>query len=202
MEVSVSKQLIEMAASICFGAAAAFLYDIFRTIRYVFKLKRSVHIMDGLYWIICSCCLFLLGLTLGEGRQRMVMTVLAFVGGGIYFAAFSRYALPLLEKCAGLLINAVKIAWSPVRKFVNLLKKMRENLKNLFHYNAKCYRIDKKYKKAERKLSSKHGGSIDETQTFRYSYENIADRLAGVRGVDSCEHERKNHRRHEKSGRS
>lgn len=202
MEVPVLRQMAEMAASICFGAAAAFLYDIFRTMRNVLRLKRAVHVMDGLYWLICSCSLFLLGFTIGEGRQRVAMTVLAFVGGGIYFVTVSRHMLSVLEKCALFLAGAAKIVWSPVLKFVKLIKIIRENLKNLFHYNSKWYRMDKKYKKAERKLSSKHGGSIDEAQTFRYSYENIADSLVGVRGVDSCKHERKNLGRHEKSGRS
>ena len=126
MEISVGHQVIEAAASIIFGVAAALLYDVFRTFRYELKLKNLTHFLDALYWIICSFSLLVLGLTVGNGQQRVIMTVIAFLGGTVYFLTVSKYCLKLFKKIAELVRELIKIMSIPVNKTEKIIKKTKK----------------------------------------------------------------------------
>lgn len=195
MEISVSHQLIEAAASIFLGLAAGFLYDVFRTVRYEVKSKLLTQALDLLFWVMCSIALFFLGLSVGNGQQRISMTVLSFIGGAVYFALFSRPVLFILEKISGFIKTICRIIAVPVKFAASLLKTLKKSLKNIFHYNKKWYKIETKYGKtgylSEKDGQSGNNGDITyETKRLRYSYEDTSGGAAYIRSGDTDKHER------------
>lgn len=201
MEISVSQQLLEVGLSLLLGFAAGFLYDVFRFLRHTFKLRVVTHILDLLYCIIVSLSLFLLGMAAGNGQQRIGMTAVAFIGGAVYFSFLSKYTILLFDRIGKLMEKIKDELEKPVKAGVECSKKIEKNVKSIFRYNKKWYKIDYKYKKTEMDKNTKHGGSVNETKAYRYSYEDSAGRAAGLRGNVSGKNERKNKRRDAEAGR-
>ncbi|MGE4485534.1 MAG: spore cortex biosynthesis protein YabQ [Oscillospiraceae bacterium] len=174
MEISVSHQLCEAAASLGLGAAAGFLYDIFRTVRLETRSSVVTVITDMLFWLICAALLFLFGMSAGEGKQRIFMTIFAFLGGALYFCTVSRFML----KLCGFLAEGVRfVLYCLSRPFVWInicLKKLGNILKTIFKYYRKWYRISYDYnrRKCSRfivpKSTGKDGKEVEIKKNGRY----------------------------------
>jgi spore cortex biosynthesis protein YabQ len=91
MQIPISHQLIQAASSLILGAAAGFIYDLFRVVRRRAPSKAVTAATDFLFWLITGLAVFLLGLSLGGGRQRLFMNIMTVLGAIIYFVTLSRF---------------------------------------------------------------------------------------------------------------
>jgi hypothetical protein len=141
MEISISHQLIQAASSLFLGAAAGFLYDFFRVVRHRTHSKTVTAVTDFLFWVITGIALFLLGLSLGEGRQRVFMNIIAILGGILYFCTLSRLTVIVCNKLADAIVLIFFCLSRPVVWSYMAYKKIRYFLKNIFHYQRKWFKI-------------------------------------------------------------
>jgi len=198
MEISVSYQLLQAASSLALGAAAGFLYDIFRVVR---RRARSIvvtTVTDVLFWLITGAGLFLLGLTMGQGRQRLFMVILAFLSAAAYFAVLSPLSLIV---CNALADGFLFLLWCLARPFVwghRLVKKILTFIKNIFLYFRKCYTIKREtISSAKRQIRTKRRTAaekeaVQEDEKGGYSYENRNTRSDRLRDLRSPGHARQN----------
>jgi len=202
MEISVSYQLLQAASSLALGAAAGFLYDIFRVVRRRARSAVVTTITDILFWLITGAALFLMGLSIGQGRQRLFMFIIAFLGATAYFIVLSPLSLIV---CNALADGFLFLLYCVTRPFVwgyRLIKKLQTFIKDIFLYSAKCYTIKrenilaaKRAAKARRRaMSSKKEAEHDETKEEKNEsyYEARYSRPDRVRDDSPSRHARKN----------
>ena len=182
MEISITHQLIEIAASAIFGISAGLLYDFFRVVRSYFKGRLVTDFLDFVYWAVCGLGLFLMGLSIGNGQQRIAAVMVASVAAGIYFWAASPLTLKLLFLMARLCEKIVCASLVPLGFLEKTFKKFCKKTKTFFHYSKKWYKIDRKYVKTSIKPDITEGDRSNEEKAFRYSYESSADSRADLRG--------------------
>jgi spore cortex biosynthesis protein YabQ len=206
MDIPITEQLIQAASSLVLGIAAGFLYDLFRVVRRRARSKTVTAVTDFLFWLITGIALFLLGLSLGEGRQRIFMNVIAVLGCILYFCTLSRLSLIAANAIAD---AVVFLFWCLSRPFVwayMAVKKIRYFLKNIFHYALKWYKIS-----ADNKFQAEKGvyeakahtkGVTNEAEKGRYNYEDRHIRSDRVRVGDSDQHALPYRRRAHKTGRA
>jgi hypothetical protein len=206
MEISISHQLIQAASSLFLGAAAGFLYDFFRVVRHRTRSKAVTALTDFLFWLICGLALFLLGLSLGQGRQRVFMDIIAILGGILYFCTLSRFTVFVCNKIADAFVFLFFCLTRPFVWSYMAYKKMCVFLKNIFHYQHRWYKIyaDNSFwarkKKTPENVRSKHKdhtdhneherrvqleGVIHEAEKGRYNYEDRHLRSDRLRVGDS-----------------
>jgi hypothetical protein len=190
MEISISHQLIQAASSLFLGAAAGFLYDFFRVVRHRTRSKTVTAVTDFLFWVITGIALFLLGLSLGAGRQRIFMNIIAILGGILYFCTLSRLTVIVCNKLADALVFLFFCLTRPIVWTYMAYKKIRDFLKNIFHYQHKWFKIyaDNRFYPSVRNMPKndhrndqnrkKHGdqyldteGAAHEAEKGRYYYE-------------------------------
>ena len=143
MELPISLQLLQAGLAFLLGAAAGVVYDLLRTVRLLLRSRVADWVCDALFCIGCACGLFVLGLSVGEGRQRGFLTVFVFLGMALYFVTLSIPARLLLEQLVRCLMRCVQILLRPVKVAAKGVKKMKKNIKNLFHYLHKWVILNK-----------------------------------------------------------
>ncbi|HHT17857.1 MAG TPA: hypothetical protein GXZ77_09155 [Papillibacter sp.] len=141
MEISVSYQLLQAASSLALGAAAGFLYDIFRVVRQRARNVVVTTITDILFWLITGAGLFLMGLSLGQGRQRLFMLIMAFLGAVGYFVILSPLSLIVCNALADGFLFLLYCLSRPLVWGYRFIKKIHAFVKNIFLYFVKCYTI-------------------------------------------------------------
>jgi hypothetical protein len=132
METTVSGQAIEAAAALGLGLAAGFVYDVLRVARRRAPLKLVTAVCDFIFCAAAGVALFFLGLTLGGGRARALLGVLAVLGGSLYFLTLSRPALYFLQGLADLM-------WLPAAFLIEISKKIANLIKKLFIFALGWY---------------------------------------------------------------
>jgi spore cortex biosynthesis protein YabQ len=189
MEIPISQQLIQAASSLILGAAAGFLYDFFRVVRRRARSKAVTAATDFLFWLVTGLAVFLLGLSLGGGRQRVFMNIAAILGAVVYFLTLSRFSLVL---CNALADAVTFLFFCLTRPFVwgyRTLKKLSIFLKNIFHYAVKWYKIDAgnmpRPRQPKQRVKKRGEGVMHEAQTSRYYYEDRHIRPDRLRVGDS-----------------
>ena len=125
MENDITGQLIQAAASLSLGFAAGLLYDLLRAVRARIRLPVFTFLSDVLFVLACGTALLLCGLTAGEGRQRLFMTVLAILGGALYFRTVSRAALVFFRLLTELCVFLLRCIAFPFLFCLNFLKKVK-----------------------------------------------------------------------------
>ncbi|MBR7081827.1 MAG: spore cortex biosynthesis protein YabQ [Oscillospiraceae bacterium] len=188
MLLPVSSQISAAVASIALGAAAGFFYDFLRALRRRLRSAAATALIDVLFWAVFGVSLFLLGFTLGGGEHRIYMSLLAVLGGALYFLLLSSLGLWLCDKIAGFLAFLIKCALKPLTFTWQFHKKVLEIIKNTFIFEKKCCKIRKNTANsflngvADAHAPAPHGGVDIETEAFRYSYKNNSDHTGRVRG--------------------
>jgi hypothetical protein len=124
VEITVSRQALEAAAALLLGAGAGAFYDILRVIRRRLPLKIVTAACDLIFSLAAFAALFLLGMTLGGGRARALLCVLAVLGGALYFLVLSRPALYFMEGIADLMGLPAALLLNFAKKIADLLKKL------------------------------------------------------------------------------
>lgn len=176
MRISVPDQLLDAGLSLALGMAAGVLYDFFRAIRYRLRSKFITTLTDILFWFICAVALFCLGMTAGGGKQRIFMTILAFLGGTLYFITLSRFILALCKKLVDLIALFLFCVSRPAVWIAQIVKKMILFIKKLFissklWYKIRCGNVKSSNKRRNRRRLHQ-GGEYTETETGRHIYEN------------------------------
>jgi len=215
MEISISHQLIQAASSLFLGAAAGFLYDFFRVIRHRTRSNTVTAVTDFLFWVIIGAALFLLGLSLGEGRQRIFMDIIAILGGILYFCTLSRFTVLLCNKLADIFVFIFFCLSRPFVWSYMAYKKISNFLKNIFLYQHKWFRIygdNKLWPGMKKKHADGHNkgsyrsdrmeGVIHEAEKGRYYYEDRNIRSGRLRVGDPHQSQSANRRRPRATARS
>jgi len=186
MGPSVELQLTEATASFLIGIFAGLLYDIFRGIRRGAKCAFVTHFLDGLFLLSVTAALFSLSLAIGFGQQRITDTVISVMGGCFYFAIMSRTVLEILSVVSGFFSRTADFLLRPA-------KKLEKNIKSIFHYNLKWYRIGHKYKIAVVADDIKlHGGRSHEEKKNKHSGNSPSFGTGDICGSDLGINVRKN----------
>ncbi|MDR1821429.1 MAG: hypothetical protein LBQ91_03225 [Oscillospiraceae bacterium] len=86
-------QLYQAGLCLAVGLFCGVLYDFFRAVRRRVAGRAVGAVCDALFCAAACSALFLLGLTAGQGRQRVVFCVVAIIGGGLYGLFLSYYVL-------------------------------------------------------------------------------------------------------------
>jgi hypothetical protein len=189
MQIPISQQLIQAASSLILGAAAGFIYDLFRVVRRRARSKAVTAATDFLFWLITGLAVFLLGLSLGGGRQRLFMNIMAVLGAILYFVTLSRYSLVLCNAIADAVVFVLYCLSRPFVWVYFAYKKLRIFLKNIFHYAFKWYKIY-----ADNTPRARHGkkrgkGVGHEAEKSRYHYEDRHIRSDRLRLGDAYQSE-------------
>jgi hypothetical protein len=173
METSVTRQLLEAAAALSLGAAAGLLYDFFRVLRARLRLRVITVLCDVLFCVAAGTALFLLGLTVGGGRQRVALGVFAALGGSLYFLTLSRLALYIFRGLADVAALLLYLIARPAVFFAVLLKKIVISLKKLFHYARKWYIFGERHFLYNRKTAKE---SVRYAEKNKFLYEGSLSR--------------------------
>jgi hypothetical protein len=189
MEIPISQQLVQAASSLFLGAAAGFLYDFLRVVRHRARSKTVTAVTDFLFWLFTGLALFLLGLSLGQGRQRLFMDIISVLGGILYFCTLSRFTLLVCNWLADAFMFLFCCLTKPIVWAYLAYKKMRIFIKNLFHYQHKWYKIYANnrflHKKKKPPENDSKGGAKHEAEKGRYYYEDRHIRSDCIRISDS-----------------
>ena len=176
MELSISHQLLEAGLSLGIGIVSGFLYDILKSVRKRVNQKLTTDLLDLLFWLVFGSMVFLLGMSVGEGHQRIFVIVLAFLGGSLYFCTVS----PYVTAVCGWIVDGIGylfyLLFLPVALLWHGLIKITFFLKKFFQYRRKWYKIKNQrknvvIKQRERAPAAIGGGEADEVQKGKLDYQ-------------------------------
>jgi hypothetical protein len=136
---TVSGQLVEVAAALSLGAAVGLLYDFLRVVRRRVPARFTTLLCDFIFCTAAGLGLFVLGLTLGGGKTRAMLGVVAALGAALYFLTLTRLTMYLLEGFADIIGLFLRLCAFPAAFFLKNLKKYAIFLKKLFNYWRKWY---------------------------------------------------------------
>lgn len=183
MENDITGQLVQAAASLSLGLAAGLFYDLLRAVRERVRAPAFTLLADILFVLVCAALLFLCGLTAGEGRQRLFMTMLAVLGGALYFRTVSRAALVIFRLLANAGAFLLRCAAFPVLFCLTFLKKVNNFFKKYFQNAKKRYKIKHPERvAAPRKVQRGREKEVAgrEAETNGIIHEDTADRAHSV----------------------
>ena len=122
-----ASQVREMCLSLALGLACGLYYDLLRAVRCRLPGRVPGLICDFAFCALSVTALMLLGLTAGQGRQRIFMAVFALLAGGIYACTLSPGALKMWT----FLVDIISF---PLKLLLKGLKFVYDFLKKLFHF--------------------------------------------------------------------
>jgi spore cortex biosynthesis protein YabQ len=117
------------ASTIVIGMSAGLLYDYYRAVRAVYKLKGiGTFVGDVLYWLVTTVVVFGMLLWGTQGELRLYVLIGIGLGALLYFHLFSRAACRLfrlkfhaIQRIWDLLLKTLAWAWLVVTYPVRLL---------------------------------------------------------------------------------
>lgn len=137
MEISMLKELHMFFTTVYGGLIIGFVYDIYRTIRYISRPKKIItHLGDLLFWVFAAIILFLTVIKINWGEIRGYILLGFFVGGLIYIKVFSPYIFPICVGAFQKMKNTAKFALSIIffpfkfikSKLTHILKKIKKTI--------------------------------------------------------------------------
>ncbi|MBQ8974625.1 MAG: spore cortex biosynthesis protein YabQ [Oscillospiraceae bacterium] len=141
MENPISRQLLQALAAFCLGLVGAIFYDALRVLRRRVNSRALTAVCDILF-SLCFCCgLFLLGFSVGMGRQRVFMWLFAALSAALYFNTAGPLVRNLIAGFYDIVFKIVHLALTPVDIILFFAKKIIYFMKNIFHYAVKWYTI-------------------------------------------------------------
>ena len=139
MEISVTDQLIEAVAALILGFGAGIFYDVLRVVRRRLRIRVVTYVCDFVFCVVIGVALLVLALTIGGGKARALLCVLAGVGAAVYFALLSRAVTYIFEGFADLVGVFFGFCVLPMMILIKSIKKIALFLKNLFNYSRRWY---------------------------------------------------------------
>ncbi|MDR2502677.1 MAG: hypothetical protein LBC78_05460 [Oscillospiraceae bacterium] len=185
----VSAQLVQAGYALALGAGAGLFYDALRVLRSRIRLRAVTLLCDFIFCAAAGLALFALGLTVGGGRGRIVLCVIAVCGMAMYFLVLSRAALVIFRKIADGVTAALRLLVSPVVFLWQMIKKFTRFSKKLFIYRRKWYIFEERSAMRRSYRNSKE--SVYHAQTHEYTYESGAYRRGAVPDLPDNRHKRK-----------
>lgn len=137
MEISMLMELHMFFTTVYGGLITGFVYDIYRTIRYLSKPKKIMtYLGDLLFWTIAAIILFLTVIKINWGEIRGYILLGFFLGGLIYIKLFSPYIYPICVVVFQKTKNTVKFVLSIIffplnffkSKLMHILKKIKKTI--------------------------------------------------------------------------
>jgi len=145
METTVIGQLLETAAALALGAAAGVFYDILRVIRRRLPIKLVTLLCDLVFSVAAGLALFVLGMTIGGGRQRVLSAALSAAGFALYFLTLTRPATYILEGLADLVAVFIQLLCFPLVFLLKTIKLFSVFSKKVFNYGLGWYIFREKH---------------------------------------------------------
>ena len=131
METNLLFQISELAAAFGAGIILGFVYDVLKVPRHL--AGAWGFIFDILFCLLMAGGLFLLGLALG-GEVDLYMLFAAIGGAAIYWMLFGFFLAPLFGKVEN-------FGAKSLLKLKKLIKKLNKNIKNVFSFLQKRFRM-------------------------------------------------------------
>ncbi|MCL1845605.1 MAG: spore cortex biosynthesis protein YabQ [Defluviitaleaceae bacterium] len=139
--MSISAQAWLFFMAVLTGAGIGFFFDCFRILRKTsaFFAKRAVALQDTIFWIVATGAMFYFLLHENFGEIRLFAVLGAVLGAVLYFAALSRFVVPvfvhIVEFLKRVIIAALKIIFAPFIFLYNrYFPKIRSGLSRLVRY--------------------------------------------------------------------
>ncbi|MBR5489925.1 MAG: spore cortex biosynthesis protein YabQ [Oscillospiraceae bacterium] len=131
METNLLFQASELASAFAAGIILGFIYDVLKVPRHL--AGAWGFIFDIIFCLLMAGGLFLLGMALG-GEVDFYMLLAAMGGAAIYWMLFGFFLAPLFGK-------AENFGAKSLLKLKKLIKKLNKNIKNIFSFLKKRFRM-------------------------------------------------------------
>lgn len=152
MEISIAFQTMVFLKAVVMGVALGVLYDFLRAVRRSLNAGVALTALcDTLFWMGTLGAIFVFVLTAAAGEGRFYVLLGAAMGGLLYFIALSPPIFALLMLLMRILLYAADfpgLLWEKVKPHLEFLKKygcvykkQMKNLKKLFHFPVKRFKI-------------------------------------------------------------
>ena len=115
MSISLSGQLLSLAAGLLLGVGVGLLYDLLRQLRLLAPRRWMAEGLDLLFWLLACLALFLCGILFGGGQVRLYMVLWLTLGATAYFAVLSGKMRRLLAALAQGIGNIFRVLLAPLR---------------------------------------------------------------------------------------
>lgn len=115
MSISLSGQLLSLAAGLLLGVGVGLLYDLLRQLRLLAPRRWMAEGLDLLFWLLACLALFLCGILFGGGQVRLYMVLWLTLGAAAYFAALSEKTRRLLAALAQGIGKIFRVLLAPLR---------------------------------------------------------------------------------------
>lgn len=152
MKLSIAWQTMVFLEAAVMGVALGAVYDLLRAVRRVLRAGVALTAFcDTLFWLTVLGTLFVFVLTAAAGEGRFYVLLGAALGALLYFMALSP---PVLVFCMLLVRGAARAAaipgilWKRAKPYLVFMKndgkprkEGKKNLKNLFHFSVKRFKI-------------------------------------------------------------
>ncbi len=148
MIIPVETQAISFGAAFGLGFLLGLFYDLLR------PLRRRAHVvgegvLDLLYWLLVTCCVFAFVQVLGDGRIHLVTVACHLVGAVLYFRLLSPAVRRAFGWVEGALARLFALIMWPFRRVFSILSeplaifliKIKKSLKKFFSFLQGWYRI-------------------------------------------------------------
>lgn len=149
MENSLTLELHIFLTSIYGGIIGGLVYDLYRTIRYHYKLSKFItYIQDFLFWIVMTYIFFSILIKINWGEIRGYIILGFIIGLIIYIITFSKFVYPLAIKLVGLIRNTMRSIIGLIRGPFKYIKKKRyPSLKKIRKLPIEMVKEGKRYRK-------------------------------------------------------
>jgi spore cortex biosynthesis protein YabQ len=141
MEISVAGQAAALTGAVALGLGVGALYDLLRLLRRHMRGRVLGHALDLLFWAAVTGVLFLYAIAATGGQVRIYVLLAVFGGAVLYFLTLSPWVLSLGELLVDGLAAAARLICLPGRVLWLGVKKIKKNLKNVFHYRRRWVKI-------------------------------------------------------------
>ncbi len=121
MSISLSGQLLSLAAGLLLGVGVGLLYDLLRQLRLLAPRRWMAEGLDLLFWLLACLALFLCGILFGGGQVRLYMVLWLTLGATAYFAVLSGKMRRLLAALAQGIGKIFRVLLAPLRWFSAVL---------------------------------------------------------------------------------
>ena len=149
MEISIAEQAASLAGAIVLGFAVGVFYDLLRLLRRRVRLPFVGGALDLLFWLVTVAALFLYATRATGGQMRIYVLLSVFGGAVVYFVTLSAWVLGLGNLIADGAAFLGRLVRLPFRFLYFCAKKIEKNLKNLFLYRRKWFKIEAAFEAME-----------------------------------------------------
>lgn len=110
------------------GFLMGIIYDFFRFLRFVFRNKAAVFLLDFFFFVLYSLLFFILLLGYNNGTVRAIYFTAYFLGLVIYILTVFRLTARFQSTIAGFIRKILKKIGSFIKKLLQLLKQLYYNV--------------------------------------------------------------------------